>query len=408
MAGIYIHIPFCRQKCIYCNFFSLATKKFRDEFQRALLKEIEFTRDYLADEPVETIYFGGGTPSLLPVRHLEEIIQRIRGVYPSPASPLKGRGEGFEITIELNPDDITPEYLDGLAMAGINRLSLGVQSFFDEDLRYLGRIHDAKQAEKALTQIRDAGYVNLSADLIYGIPTGGNHHWQENLRRVIDLKIPHLSAYALTVEERTPLAWMIPTPGPSPDCFSSLATGGEGRIQDPGSRIRKPVSDDQAAEQFEILMETMEQAGYIQYEISNFCLPGYESRHNSNYWKGVPYLGLGPSAHSYDGASRRWNPSHLTAYIHHMASGKSIFDEEHLIPSQQYNEYVMTSLRTVWGCDQQEIGRRFGAEYQDYFCRQAIRCLASGHLQETDGIYTLTRQGKFLADRITAELFYLE
>ena len=354
---------------------------------------------------------------MLPVRHLEEIIQRIRGVYPStapsvrgktppPVSPLKGRVEGFEITIELNPDDITPEYLDGLAMAGINRLSLGVQSFFDKDLRYLGRGHDAKQVEAAIMQIRDTGsrawadsrtgnsdlrkseLANLSVDLIYGIPTLTSDHWKENLHRVIDPGIPHFSAYALTLEPKTPLAWQI--------------------AREKRAGFPESFSDERSAEQFEILMDEMERAGYVQYEISNFCLPGYESRHNSNYWKGVPYLGLGPSAHSYNVSSRRWNPSHITAYIHHMASGKSIFEEEYLTPSQQYNEYVMTSLRTVWGCDQQEIGRRFGAEYQDHFCRQAIRCLASGHLQETDGIYTLTRQGKFLADRITAELFYLE
>jgi len=541
MAGIYIHIPFCRQKCNYCNFFSLATTRFRDEFFRALLKEIELTRDYLGDEPVETIYFGGGTPSLFPEDQVGKILDAIGDVHLTPElqlppNPLKGaysasredltpnpspQGEGsirhpasgirhpaIEITLELNPEDVTPEYLEELAAAGINRYSLGVQSFFDEDLEYLSRSHDAKQAERAVEMIRDTRYgmrdeggrrrdegreekfvirkseiVNLSIDLIFGIPTLSNEHWKENLQRVIDLGIPHLSAYALTVEPKTALAWQIEKgAGHRAKGEGHRAQGTGHRAQGTGHRaqsaghskqssgikasrlpgFRLPVSDDQSAEQFKILMDTMEQAGYIQYEISNFCLPGYESRHNSNYWKGVPYLGLGPSAHSYNGTSRSWNISNLTSYIrdlcptpgppntrgglspegeagnhtlsHHVVvanemkqrhpgTGDLLYEEEQLTPTQQYNEYVMTSLRTIQGVDLREIGRRFGKEFEEYFRRQASAkasaCkhssdnqapgdLVSVNLQEHDGIYTLTRKGKFLADGIAADLFMVE
>lgn len=429
MAGIYIHIPFCRSKCHYCNFFSLATSKFRNEFYDALLKEIDLTHDYLGNEPMETLYFGGGTPSLFTVRQLEEIIERIRdaryGITPPPAPPQKGKGlsgirhPASEITLELNPDDVTPAYLKGLTTAGFNRLSLGVQSFFDTDLQYLGRQHDARQAEKALSMILDAGWQmpderrrtkdegrgkreeekkseignrrseieTISIDLIYGIPTLTSTRWKENLRRVIDLGVPHISAYALTVEPKTALAW---------------------QLRNPASGIREPVSDDQAAEHFEILMESMEQAGYIHYEISNFCLPGFESKHNSNYWKGIPYLGLGPSAHSFNRTSRRWNIANLTAYIREIESGKLPAEEEILTITQQYNEYVMTSLRTIWGADIQEICLRFGPAFETLFRQQAIRHLASGHLSESGGIFTLSRKGKFLADGIAADLFWGE
>ncbi len=445
MAGIYLHIPFCKQKCNYCNFFSLATTKFRDAFFQALLKEIELARNYLRDEPIETIYFGGGTPSLLPVSRLEEIIKKIRDAgygIKNPGSPISNRESRIadpgspEITLEMNPDDVTPEYVEALSQRSIKRVSLGVQSFFDEDLKYLSRSHDAKQAIRAVEMIRDTGSAirdtgsgiwdrgsqidSLSVDLIYGIPTLTNEHWKENLQRVIDLGIPHISAYALTVEPKTPLAWQIAQgTGQRANSEGHREQNRGSRIADRGSRItyhgsciahrasriRHPVSDDQAAEQFEILMDMMEVQGYIQYEISNFCLPGYESQHNSNYWKGTPYLGLGPSAHSYNGTSRRWNISNLTSYIRDLASGILPFEEEVLTPVQRYNEYVMTSLRTIKGTDLLEIDRRFGPALKTNFSHQAIRHLASGHLSEQSGIFTLTKKGKFLSDGIAADLF---
>ena len=464
MAGIYIHIPFCRTKCPYCNFFSLATRKYREEFYQALLKEIDLTRDYLGGEPVETIYFGGGTPSSLPVEWVGGILEKMRDVEAKRRSRPGVAGYEMrdlplqEITMELNPDDVTPEFLEGLQAAGINRLSLGVQSFFDEDLQYLGRSHDARQAERALQWIRDtrcgirdmdpetwdekrkansqkpkgksqkpkAKSQNISIDLIYGIPTLTNERWKANLQRVIDLGIPHISAYALTVEPRTALAWMLSHQSTeSPRHHGTTAPHHHGTTSPHHHTTTSPqhhllpVSDDQAAEHFEILMEMMEQAGYIQYEISNFCLPGFESRHNSNYWKGVPYLGLGPSAHSYNGSSRQWNLSNLTTYIRHLAtprrglhcattSGIRTTEEEQLTPTQQYNEYVLTSLRTIWGVDIREISQRFGPAFETHFRHQAIRHMISGSLVEQSGIYTLTRTGKLLADGIAADLFMVE
>ena len=314
----------------------------------------------------------------------------------------KAKSEFPEITLEMNPDDVTEEYLAELSQSSVNRISLGVQSFFDEDLAYLERRHDAKQAKKAIDLICDAGYgirdtdhenresrianhvsiCMLSIDLIYGIPTLSNDHWKENLKRVIDMGIPHISAYPLELEPKTTLAWQI------------------------NKSIRHPVSEDLASEQFTILMEIMDQAGYLHYEISTFCLPGYESMHNSNYWRGVPYLGLGPSAHSFNGTSRQWNISNLSSYIQQINSGILPFEEEILTASQRYNEYVMTSLRTMWGCDIAKIREDFGAENEDHFIRQATQHLASGHLVESSGKYTLTAKGKFLADGIAAELFY--
>jgi len=427
LAGIYIHIPFCKHKCNYCNFFSLATTRFREEFFQALLKEIELTRDYLGEEPVETLYFGGGTPSLFSVDQIEKIIQQIRDEgggmrdegrgmrdeHREPSNEQRATSiEAPEITLEMNPDDVTQEYISNIKQSPINRISLGVQSFFDVDLKYLERRHDGRQAKRALKMIllllhtprydNDAGYQmpdtgsrmpdkkienrkskieTVSVDLIYGIPTLSNDHWKENLNLVIDLGVPHISAYSLTVEPKTHLAWQI------------------------ARDIRHPVSDDQASEQFEILMEVMDQAGYLHYEISNFCLPGYESRHNRNYWRGIPYLGLGPSAHSFNGTSRRWNTRNLTSYIQGIESGSLSFEEEILTTTQHYNEYVMTSLRTTWGCDIKKIEKKFGVDYASHFRHQVIRHQVSGHLEESAGIHTLSRSGKFLADGISADLF---
>jgi oxygen-independent coproporphyrinogen-3 oxidase len=319
-----------------------------------------------------------------------------------------------EITLELNPDDVTGEYLNGLFETGVNRLSIGIQSFFNEDLEYLGRSHDVRQAEKLFhgswLMAHGSSSRNVSVDFIYGIPTLTDNRWRTNLQRAIDAGVPHISAYALTVEPKTPLDWMIrryPTPSPSPEGERSIQLSSHPVIQ--SSRLRYPVSDDQSARQFEILMDTMEDHGYIQYEISNFCLPGFESIHNSNYWKGIPYLGLGPSAHSFNGSSRRWNVPNLTSYIRHLSSGTLPCEgEEHLTITRHYNEYVMTSLRTVRGCNLSVIAEQFGDAYADHFRSLAQRYINSGHLTGNQGVYTLSRNGKFLADGISAELFMEE
>ncbi|MCX6304270.1 MAG: radical SAM family heme chaperone HemW [Bacteroidetes bacterium] len=380
MAGIYIHIPFCRRKCHYCNFFSLASQKLKEPFLAALKKEIVSTREYLGGEPVNTIYFGGGTPSVYRPGELQE-------VFTSPPDPSP-EGEGgsvsrdrMEITLELNPDDVTEAYVAELKKTWFNRFSLGVQSFDDEDLLYLNRSHSAGQAVAAVKRLQEAGYENISIDLIYGIPGAGNGRWLRNLETAFSLGVPHISAYALTVESNTPLAWMI------------------------SRKKSAPVSDEAQVEQFRILMEQARQNGFQQYEISNFCKPGWHAIHNTNYWNGVPYLGLGPSAHSYNGSSRRWNVSSLSKYIGGIDKGECIYEEEVLTDIQKYNEYVMTSLRTMWGCNLGKINYELRITNYELIGKRAAAFVQQGWLTENSGVYFLTDEGKLFADRIAGELF---
>ncbi len=374
MAGIYIHIPFCRRKCPYCNFFSLASAKSRDAFLSALKKEIIQTRQYLGGDPVETIYFGGGTPSVFSATVLNEILSLV----PHPPTPSP-RGEG-EISLEINPEDVTPEFVAELKDTAFNRFSLGVQSFDDRELKFLGREHPAEQSVQAVRRLQEAGYDNISIDLIYGIPGSADETWRRNLNTALSLRVPHISAYALTVEEGTPLAWLT----------------GKGRAA--------PVDDGLQANQFRILTAVMRDGGYLHYEISNFCLPGRESRHNTAYWQGKKYLGLGPSAHSYDGRSRRWNVSNLSKYIEGMERGVPVWDEELLTPEMRINEYIMTSLRTMWGCDGRVIYDLRSAMY-DLFMNSARKWVERGMMREESGVWYLTEEGKLFADAIAADLF---
>jgi len=338
-------------------------------FLEALLKEIEQTRHYLGNEAVNTIYFGGGTPSVYAPGELQELLERI---YPGPAS---------EITLELNPEDVTESFVDGLKSTWFNRFSIGIQSFFDEDLVALNRSHSAGQAILAVNLLHSAGYRDLSIDLIYGIPTSSAARWEKNLGTAFSLGIPHISAYALTVEPGTPLAWMI------------------------ARKRSAPVSEELQNEQFEVLLKKTEEHGFLQYEISNFCKPGHYSLHNTNYWKGVPYLGLGPSAHSYNGLSRRWNVSNLSGYISGIGRGDRIYEEEMLTAAQKYNEYVMTSLRTMWGCDHEKILSDFGFRMAEFFTENAAPLVTKGFLAREHGCYFLTDKGKLFADRISSDLF---
>ena len=380
MAGIYIHIPYCRRKCHYCNFFSLASAKLKEPFLKALKLEILQTREYLSGEPVHTVYFGGGTPSVYPPGQLQEVLNM---VVPPTAPTLNREGEKDlqEITMEINPEDVTEEYIADLKQTGFNRFSIGIQSFFDEDLLYLNRSHTASQAIDSVRLLKDAGYSNISIDLIYGIPTSGFTRWQENIDIAVSLDVPHLSAYALTVEPRTPLAWMI------------------------GKKRSAPVSEELQVDQFRFLTGKTKEYGYLQYEISNFCKPGYPAIHNTNYWMGVPYLGLGPSAHSYNGISRRWNRSNLSGYIEGISNGDCIFEEEMLTTAQRYNEYVMTSLRTMWGCNSKKIISDFGFTIYDLFKKCASPMIDNGLLTEVSGVYFLTDEGKLFADRVASDLF---
>jgi oxygen-independent coproporphyrinogen III oxidase len=373
MAGIYIHIPFCRQKCHYCNFFSVASTRWRDEFVKALLKEIELRKDYLEGERVNTVYFGGGTPSLLSIYHLALIVEHLALHFD-----IDPRAE---FTLEANPDDLSPEYLKELKTTAVNRLSIGIQSFFDDDLQYLNRVHSAGQALKSIENARNAGFDNLTIDLIYGIPTLTDEKWAKNLETFFSLGIPHLSAYALTVEQRTPLALLI----------------GKGKYA--------PVDENQSVTHFKMLLEETKKHGFIHYEISNFAKEGFYSKHNSIYWLGGHYLGLGPSAHSFNGYSRQWNVSSISKYLQLNDYQTSVEEKEVLTTEQRYNEYVMTSLRTVWGCDTVHIRNVFGEKFEEYFNKNADNYLKYKHLYCDGSKYFLTDEGKLFADGIAAGLF---
>ena len=369
MAGIYIHIPFCRQACHYCNFHFTTSLLHKNELVAALLKEIELRKEYFGQETVNTIYFGGGTPSLLEMEDVRSQIDMIKSIHTV--------AENAEITIETNPDDITEEKLKDWKEIGINRLSIGVQSFFEEDLLWMNRAHNARQAVSSL-QLAIREFDNITIDLIYGLPLLTDEQWKHNVETALSFHIPHLSCYALTVEPRTPLQKMI-----------SLGKA-------------KDVDPDIQSKQFLLLMQWMEDAGYEHYEISNFAKPGFRSRHNSSYWQGNKYLGIGPSAHSFDGSSRQWNVSNNTIYIQSISNGLVPFEKEELTPVQKLNEYIMTSLRTSEGSniDKVENGAR------NALMKKAGKYIERGLMKKENNFLVLTKDGKLLADGIAADLFF--
>ncbi|MDB5227485.1 MAG: coproporphyrinogen oxidase [Bacteroidota bacterium] len=375
MAGIYIHIPFCKQACTYCNFHFSTLLKNKTELLEALLKEIEIQQHFFPLKTViKTIYFGGGTPSILSAAEINHILQKIYKHFPID--------EQAEITLEANPDDLTEEYLYALKNeTSVNRLSIGIQSFFDEDLKYMNRAHNATQAKMCIQLAQRSGFKNLSADLIYGTPTMNNERWKENLDTLFDLNVPHISCYALTVEEKTQLADLI--------------------------KKKKTVApaDEQTAQQFQILTEAMKEHNYLQYEISNFCREPYFAEHNTNYWKGIPYLGIGPSAHSFNGEVRSWNIRNNAQYIKKISANELPDESENLSSADKYNEYVMTNIRTIWGVDVKEISDRFGEKVQQHFLKEINSFTLKGQAIENNGIYTLTNSGKLFCDHITAHLF---
>lgn len=382
MAGIYIHFPFCRQACHYCNFHFSVSLRNKDAFLHALISEIELQRGFFrhAEEngflsPVDTIYFGGGTPSILRPGELIRIFEKL--------SKYFAFDELSEVTLEANPDDLSLEYLLALKQTPVNRLSIGIQSFHYPDLEYMNRLHSPAQAIQAINNAHKAGFENITADLIYGIPGLSDHLWKENLLRLISMGLPHISAYALTVEPRTALALFI--------------RQGKARA----------VDEEQTARQFEFLQDFTARYGYQHYEISNFAQPGFMSRHNLSYWDGTPYLGLGPSAHSFREAQRWWNAANTSIYVRELEQGRIPFETEILGEAEQYDEYVMTSLRTMWGCSLAEIEKRWGRERQEYLLSAAAPFLKNSWLTEADGYLLLTRQGKLFADRIASELFWI-
>jgi oxygen-independent coproporphyrinogen-3 oxidase len=373
MAGIYIHIPFCKRKCHYCNFYSLANQKNKAEFHQALLKEIVLQKDYLQAEEIETIYFGGGTPSLLSAKEIDEIINQIHKYFK-----LDSRAE---IDLEANPDDINSEILSDYRKLGINRLSIGTQSFDNEILKKLNRIHIAQQAIEVVHLAQAQGFDNISIDLIYGIPGLSNKLWEESIAQAISMQIPHLSAYHLTVEPKTALDILIKK-----------------------NKYPKPI-DEEGVNHALILMETMQKQGYEHYEISNFALPGQYSVHNTNYWRQKPYLGLGPSAHSFDLKSRQWNIASINKYIEALDLGKLNFERETITPTDQYNEFVMLALRTQWGVNKNELESKFGSQRLMYFENQIQKYILQEKVIYQDSVYRLSNQGKLFADGIAGDLF---
>jgi len=375
-AGLYLHIPFCKQACHYCNFHFSTTLRSKPAMLDAILHELELQRDYLSGAELSTIYFGGGTPSLLSIAELVQIFEKIHALHRVSSDA--------EITLEANPDDLSVEKLRDLRdYTPVNRLSIGIQSFFDDDLRWMNRAHTAVHARECLQAAAATGFQDLSVDLIYGAPTTPDANWAENLRIVLLEGIPHLSCYCLTVEEGTALAHFVR----------------KGAMQ--------PVDEERAARQFEYLQDATAAQGYEHYEISNFALPGRYSRHNSSYWSGTPYLGIGPSAHSFDGHSRQWNIAHNARYMSALQAGHISFERETLTSAQRYNEYVMTSLRTIWGCEIVRI-EAFGEPYAGYFKAEKKQFLHDGLLENTGTHIRLTRTGKLLADRIASDLFWTE
>lgn len=376
MPGLYLHIPFCKQACHYCNFHFSTTLRSKPEMVEAIARELELQRDYLGGAELGSIYFGGGTPSLLDLPELERIFKKIYALHPVSGDA--------EITIEANPDDLTKEKLHDLRRhTPVNRLSIGIQSFHDDDLRWMNRAHTAAHARHCLYHAAAAGFGDLTIDLIYGAPTTTDAHWAENLRIALEEGIPHLSCYGLTVEEGTALAHFVRAgKSPAPD-------------------------EEKAARQFEYLQDTLAARGYEHYEISNFALPGRYARHNSSYWRGEPYLGVGPSAHSFDGRSRQWNVANNARYLRALEAGELSFEREELTPAQRYNEYVMTGLRTIWGCELRHIDA-IGPAFSTFFLSEIVPFLHEGAVEQNGETYRLSRAGKLFADRIAAALFWME
>ena len=375
MAGIYIHIPFCKQACHYCNFHFSASTKLLDPMVQAICKEIELQQHFFEapNALIDTIYFGGGTPSLLPTDATAQILETIKKYYN--LSPQ------IEITLEANPDDIAKEKLIAFKSMGINRLSMGVQSFVDEDLIWMNRAHRSEAAVQAIELAKEVGIHNISIDLIYGIPTLTDDNWIQNIDKAIGLEVQHLSCYALTVEPKTPL--------------NALILKGE----------KEDIDSAKQAAHFELLTKHAARAGYEHYELSNFALAGYRSKHNTSYWQQKKYLGIGPSAHSYTGTTRQWNIANNALYISSLEKGIVPFESETLPLATQYNEYIMTSLRTIEGCSYEYLREKFGENAVNRTKKIAEVYTDKGQLVEQEDFLKATNQGKFFLDGIAADFF---
>ncbi|MDP4185338.1 MAG: radical SAM family heme chaperone HemW [Bacteroidota bacterium] len=371
MAGIYIHIPFCKRKCFYCDFHKSTHFTQKNEIISGICTEILLRKSYLSEEPVETIYFGGGTPSILPIQDIKTILSLINKTFRVCPDA--------EITLEANPDDLNPDYCNTLIQAGINRLSIGIQSFNDKDLKLMNRRHCAQDAVDSVKNAQKAGFNNISIDLIYGLPEMKLSDWLLNLDQAFALNIQHLSAYHLTYHENT--------------VFHQYLK--KGKI--------KAVPEDDSFAQFNLLIEQATRHKFIHYEISNFALPGYFSRHNSSYWQNKKYLGVGPSAHSFDGHSRQWNSSDNNAYLEALNKNLPFYEREELSLNDRYNDYIITTLRTIWGSSLSYIHQEFGESYLKHAESVVNRFKDSGHLIVENEMITLSREGLFVSDDLMTE-----
>ena len=376
MAGIYIHIPFCKRRCIYCDFFSTTQSEKKAEYVHALARELEMRKDYVGDEEIETIYLGGGTPSQLSQEELEEIFAYIYKVYKVTPDA--------EITLEANPDDLTPEYVSMLRTLPVNRISMGIQTFQEETLKLLHRRHTAQQAIEVFRRCREAGFQNISIDLMYGLPGETLETWEQDLQQAVDLRPEHISAYHLIYEEGTTL-WNLRE---------------QNKVEEAEEELSLTL--------FKTLIERLTKAGYQHYEISNFCLPGLHSRHNSSYWTGKKYLGCGPSAHSFDGISRQWNVSSLEKYLEGIRSNQLDFELEDLDLYTRYNDFVITSIRTCWGMPLAQLRTTYGETLYNYCLRMAKPHIEQGVLEIKEDRLKLTPQGIFISDGIMSDLLWIE
>ena len=375
MAGIYIHIPFCAKRCLYCDFFSSTDMQFKTPYIQAIIREMELRKDYIDNEPIETIYFGGGTPSQLGEKDFEKIFDAINRIFDT--------SQCQEITLEANPDDMTPEYVASLQKLPFNRISMGVQSFQEKDLRFLNRRHNREQAIRAVALCKEHGISNINIDLIYGLPGQTLDEWSLNLEEAILLDVPHISAYHLIYEERTAL-------------YKLLKEGGI-----------TPVDEELSVSLFSTLINRLTKAGYLHYEISNFARPGYISQHNSSYWLGKKYFGIGAAAHSYNGSNRLWSVSSLPLYLKGIATETPAVEIEELDENTQYNDFIITRLRTMWGIQLQKIKELFGEEKWNYLKQQAEPYLQQDLLNLQNETLKLSKKGIFISDGIMSDLLWI-
>lgn len=376
MPGIYFHIPFCKQACHYCDFHFSTSLRYKDEMMTAMRQELELRSQSWDSKKLTSLYFGGGTPSILDAGHIQSFIDAVSEYYDI--------AEDAEITLEANPDDLDHKKVQQLRHTDINRFSIGIQSFYEEDLSWMNRAHNASEADAVIKRVQDAGFENITADLIYGYPLLTDQKWNANIDKLLEFEIPHISAYSMTVEPQTALDHFIKK-GKSP-----------------------AMNESQSAAQFEILIDKLVNSGFEHYEISNFAKPDRYARHNSSYWKGDTYIGIGPSAHSFNGDNRSWNIANNALYIKGISEKTPVAEVEQLSFENKVNEYIMTSLRTMWGMDTAKIEEAFGSDTLKQLTNTIQPFISQGEVRLQDGHYYLTAKGKLIADHIASELFLEE